>query len=335
MKRSHLISGLFASLCVLPLLLDAARSTRRVVRKRNQLTVPQEQDIFAQLAQPITLTPDGIKNFLRHTYNHHDYALEFLPNNFSHLLQFLRKGQETHQKRAYVQSVFRLFTNKLKAGSYVNAYAFSDMLEELPKLIEEYFVVLKSGKSNEHMHEHINEMLYSRFLSQFKSFKNNPVEFLDSLSHDIVTTIEEQHEANPTDPIGVEELRKTILMFLEVGLSKLIWNPEDQDDTWRSVKNIADDLSALFEHNIIVDQDDLNDLFRSLIERYCFFIDVTGSDFTPEFFDRVKQDIETNPLLLFNLEEEEEVESKKQRLTRSLSQAQQKALKSDRKRARA
>ena len=169
-------------------------------------------------------------------------------------------------------------------------------------------------------------MLYSRFISQFKSFKDNPVDFLDSLSHDIVTTIDQREITPPADPTHAEELRKVTLMFLETGLSRLIWNPADLDETWRSVKRIADDLSKLFDHNVIVDQEDLNDLFRTLIERYCLFIDITGADLPIDFFDRVKQDIEAQSLLFLDLEEEDDVESKAERLMRSLVHAQQKAI---------
>ena len=320
---------LIASLLVLSLhAKDEKQAIRRNPKKEATPVVPlsTETNILASFAQPVTLTPAGIKKFLRHTYNHQDYGLEFLPNNFSHFLQFLRKGKESHQKRAYVQSVFRLFSNKLKSSSYVNAYALSTVLDELPTLLGDYFVKEETKKNTTALQVHVNEMLYSRFLSQFKSFKDNPVEFLDALSRDIVVTID-QHEVNqPTDPMTPEELRKVTLMFLEVGLNRLIWNPADVDATWRSVKHIAQDLGALYDHNIIVDQEDLNDLFRTLLERYCLFIDLVGSDLPLEFFERVKKDIETESLVLLDLEEEEDIESKSERLLRSITHAQQKAI---------
>lgn len=336
MKRSRLIRAIISSLLALPLSITATRPLRRSLKKESTPVVPVslETTMLTYFAQPVSLTPTGIKKFLSQTYNHHDYALEFLPNNFSHFLQFLRKGKDTHQKRAYVQSVFRLFGNKLKSTSYINAYAFSSVLQELPHLLADYFIEIKATKNTAALQTHVNEMLYSRFLSQFQSFKNNPVEFLDTLSQDIVSAIEQQEPSTPNDPVSIEELRKTMLIFLEVALNKLIWNPKDEDETWRSVKNVADELSILFEHNIIVDQEDLNDLFRTLIERYCTFIDIAGTELSPDFFDRIKKDIDSQSLLLLDLEEEEEVESKCERLLRSLTQAQQKVL-FKRKKARA
>lgn len=329
MKRSRFIKAIFASLLALPIhAKDQKQLIRASPKKETTPVVPisTEANMLASFAQPVALNPAGIKKFMRHTYNHQDYALEFLPNNFSHMLQFLRRGKESHQKRAYVQSVFRLFSNKLKSSSYVNAYALSTVLDELPTLIGDYFAKEESKKNMAAMQLHVNEMLYSRFLSQFKSFKDNPVDFLDSLSRDIVVTIDHHEVHQPSDSMTPEELRKVTLMFLEVGLSRLIWNPADIDATWRSVKHLANDLGVLYDHDIIVDQEDLNDLFRTLLERYCLFIDLVGEDLPFEFFERVKKDVKEESLALLDLEEEEDIESKSERLIRSITHAQQKAI---------
>lgn len=329
MKRSRFIKAIIASLLALPIhAKDEKQAIRRSPKRETTPVVPisSEANTLASLGQPVTLNPAGIKKFLRYTYNHQDYGLEFLPNNFCHMLQFLHKGKESHQKRAYVQSVFRLFSNKLKSSSYVNAFALSTVLDELPTLIGDYFVKEESKKNMAAMQLHVNEMLYSRFLSQFKTFKDNPVDFLDSLSRDIVVTIDHHEVHQPSDPMTPEELRKVTLMFLEVGLSRLIWNPADIDATWHSVKHLADNLGALYEHDIIIDQEDLNDLFRTLLERYCLFIDLVGEDLPVEFFQHVKKDIKQESLALLDLEEEEDIESKSERLMRSITHAEQKAI---------
>ena len=325
MKRSHARRAIIASLLAIPFYSESNRAIRRSTKEESTpIPITSELNNISHLTQPVVLTPEGIKKFLRYTYNHQDYGSEFLPNNFSHLSQFLRKGKESHQKRAYVQSVFRLFSNKLKSSSYVNAYAFSILLEELP-LLADYFVDIKSERDILTMQTQVNEMLYSRFLSQFQSFKANPQDFLGTLSHDIVISLEQHEVPLPLDPTATEELRKTMLMFLDGGLNKLIWSPENPDETWASIKTVATHLSTLYDQNIIVDQEDLNDLFRTLIERYCLFLDITGEDLPVDFFERVKNDIKSQSLLFLDLEEEEDVESKAERLIRSLAQAQHKA----------
>ena len=128
------------------------------------------------LLSPVTFTPEGITHFLTHVYNRPHYGADFLPNNFSHLLQFLQHGLNTQQGASYAQSVLKLFGNKLKSATYINAYAFSAMITPLQNLLKHYFsppkpttmVTLKTT---------VNDVLYSTFLSQFDAFKKNPKTF--------------------------------------------------------------------------------------------------------------------------------------------------------------
>lgn len=120
-----------------------------------------------------------------------------------------------------------------------------------------------------------------------------------------------------------QELRKTLLVFLEMNISKLVWSPEDGKDTWESVKTIAHNITRLIEHNVIDDPDDLNDLFITLIERYCFFLDITSADLSLDFYQTVKKDISSQSLLLLELEEQEDyITSKSEILLHSLTKAE-------------
>ena len=60
---------------------------------------------------PITFNPEGINYFLKNVYNLPNYGTEIFPNDFSHLLQFLKHGVDTRQAPSYAQSVFKLFSN--------------------------------------------------------------------------------------------------------------------------------------------------------------------------------------------------------------------------------
>ena len=68
-----------------------------------------------------------------------------MPNNLHHMAEFLRNGNKTGKDAVYVRAVVRLFANKLKAASYVNAYAFSDLLAELPELLAPHFSIKADG----------------------------------------------------------------------------------------------------------------------------------------------------------------------------------------------
>lgn len=328
MKRNLLQYLIIASLYVyFPL---HAKKRIKKIAKNPQPTIAAvteqkkpENDPALLFMQPIELDEKGINFFISRVYNHPFYASDFLPNNFTHLIQFLEKGTETGQKRAYTQSIFHLFSNKLKSTHYINAYAFNDLLSMMPPIIQHNFIPLHTNtRSLEH---DINNMLYNKFLTQYPSFKKNPNDFLQQLSHDIVQSFETS-STKDTESIEIEELRKTVLVFLETCLGKLIWCPEDKEQTWHSVKTIAQQLTTFSEQKIVPNQDDLNALFRTLLERYCYFIDIAGHQFSESFYDYIKQDIYTNPTNFLTLSEEDGVTSKSQRLLLALDEGKVSAM---------
>lgn len=274
------------------------------------------QDVNDMLHRPIEFSSDGITIFLKDTYNHPSYSQDFLPNNFSHLLQFLDHGKKSDQPRSFVKSVMRLFSNKVKGSYYINAYAFSEMLEQLPSLVEDHFTPERNGCTA--LQQSINDMLYTSFLEKFSFFKKSPEEFLDELSHNIVKTLHQD-----TTDISSAELQAMVIKLLELCLTKLVWCPEDHIYTWQSVKTIANQLSTLMDKNIITDSEDLNDLFITLIERYCFFLDISGTDMPIEYYEQIKSDIASHSYPLLELEEQEPLmEKKSDRLMRAVLESE-------------
>ncbi|MGB8367116.1 MAG: hypothetical protein WCD44_02045, partial [Candidatus Babeliales bacterium] len=224
----------------------------------------------------------------------------------------------------------RLFSNILKGSEFVNAFQFSDtLLEQLPAALKNYFIVKKVEKylSNKALYdadmldrfkEIVNTMLYTKFSSEFEIFKKSPGDFLDILSDEVVQFAEEE--------MNVEQLRQSIIRFLEISLNKLVWSSEEEEKTWQSVKNISRQLATLMDTNVLVDINDLDDLFWTLIYRYCYFLELSGGNLSVEFYEKVKNDIAGQELLFLELEEEDNFfESKTSYLTRSLLQAEAKS----------
>lgn len=252
----------------------------------------------------------GISTFLKDIFALPTYGQDFLPNNFFHLIEFLYHGQKTGKDALFVRSVLRLYHNKIKATPYINVYAFCDLLGQLPSLLEPYFVI-DSTKALGSLKEVIYEIQYRSFMTQFDEFKTSPDTFLKNLSAQIE---------------DAAELRKLVMLFLDTTLSKLIWSPADQFDTWQSTKLIADQLHALYKRNIISDLDDLNSLCITLLERYCFFLDIASSHFDIQTFEKIKEDINNCRTPLLDLEEQESlIETKLQRFTRCLMEVEAKA----------
>lgn len=277
---------------------------------KEDITQAPERDFF----MPVRFTSSGIHSFIKHTYNRSDYGQEFLPNSFSHLIQFLEHGNNTNQSKSFVKSVFRLFNQKLKNASYVNAYACADLLKQLPDLLLPTFAPKRSPRN---FKETINELLYSTFISRFKIFKKQPDIVLDELTEEIINVAGNEFEIE--EHVTVAQLRQVIMRFLEGTLNKLIWSPEDHQEIWKSILTISHQLHKLGEYNILDDTDDLDDLTWSLVYRFGFFLELTGQDLPVEFYTRVKQDIIDQPFLLLELEEQEKfITPKAEYLMRSL-----------------
>ncbi|MBS1986720.1 hypothetical protein JST99_02205 [Candidatus Dependentiae bacterium] len=272
------------------------------------------------LSAPITMTSAGINSFLSTIYNNPRYAQTILPHSFLHLTQLLEHGHKTLLSRSYVQSTIRLFANKMKACPYISASAFNSLLSSLPDLLKPYFAKPETY-AIDRLKKRINNILYAQFLEQFTTFKQDPDYFFKDLSHMIAHEVEADNAQQ--DIISSEEMRKTILVFLEVGIAKLMWNPTQTKDGWSTMKSLSESMTTLLEYSILADVDDLNDLFVSLIERYCYFIDVSATDLPLDFYNTVSKEIATLSLPLLDLEEQEEyIEPKKQRLLRSLAHGQ-------------
>lgn len=324
MKTNISISIIFASvLCAV----HPAYANNKPTSKQRDVIVYRSDDLDKQdalaLYAPIKFNSTGVRSYLRHIYNNQEYTQEILPNDFSHFIQFLNNGKKTKQSRAYVKSVFKLFGNKLKATQYVNAHAFSAMLEQLPPLLEDYCMVTKSNKLNAHK-ENVTSILYSTFLSKYDYFKKCPQEFFDDLSQEILNAL--QHEASMIhDDVSIDQLRQSMVRFLEIGLNKLVWNIGEHEKIWDSVKSISKNLEKLMECNVIDDANDLDDLYWSLIHRFCYFIDMTGPDLPFDFYEKIKTEVSAQQLLMLDLEEQEaSLESKSEKLMGALVMAQAK-----------
>lgn len=277
----------------------------------------QQDELVRSFCKPIKFTRTGVRCFLRHSFSHRAYTEYFLPHNFCHMVEFLEFGKDSHQNSAFLLSTLRLFSNKVKACCYVTAEAFSDLLDRLPNLVQVHFVKQPTSLMTE-VRNIVKNALYSMFLNKFSFFKEDPDEFFDELSGTILQEIASsdfvQHQ------VDKEQLRQAVIRFLELTMNKIIWSPLDSEDVWISVKTIADQFTDL-KNDGVINEDELNDLFQSLIEQFIHFLALAGSELPLEVIDMIQQDIDKEELLLFTLEEQEEyIETKANRLKAALDE---------------
>lgn len=285
---------------------------------------PKKEQSSILAAQALQALQDELKN--------PRYIKEILPNDFSYLKQLLEYTKSTEQPRTFTRSVFKLFSNLIKGTRYINAYAFSDLLENMPNLLQKSFVMYKTETvlrnitiyeldACDRFKRSVSTLLVTSFNNNYQEFKKNPQVFLDNLSNEILDINEEE--------VNVELLRQAVIRFLEISLNKLVWSIEDKEESWMLVKKISNQLACFMDHAIIVDVNDLDDLFWTLVHRYSYFLELNCSEFTLEFYEKIKQDIASEHCLLLELEEQDSfVEKKSSFFLKQLmaQEAQQRAL---------
>jgi len=257
---------------------------------------------------------------------HPRYAKDILPYDLSHMVQLLSFGNTQNQSPLYARSVLQSFSNILKRSYCVSADALLELLEELPKQLMPYFSLPASRAyiTNSALYDAtfvdrfkatVNNMLYSKFSTDYESFRQDPNEFLHTISTNIVTIAQEE--------MTQEQVRQILIRFCEIALSKLIWDPAAHEATWITTKRLAEQLAHLLEYNILDDTNDLEDLHATLLNRYCYFIDITATDMPLSFFTAVKNDIKLNDIVLFALTEQDDIlESKLAYMQRTLIEAE-------------
>jgi hypothetical protein len=245
-----------------------------------------------------------------------------LPHKLDHLEQLLAHGAQRTQARSYTQSIIRLFHNALKSSLYLNAHAFSACIEKITPLLSSTITPIFADPAQS-MQKHITDLLYTHLIDSFAQFKEDPDTVITDVSKEIA-----YYSTDPTTVFGdisVHELRKTIMPFLEQSLSKLIWNPKRSDESWHSVKIIAQQLETMHTQQIIADEDDLNDLYVTLVERYCLFMDLNTPYLQLPFYENIKQDITQERVRFLALAEQEPfLEKKSDRLVRALIECEAK-----------
>jgi len=269
-------------------------------------------EFYTQAIKPIRFTKSGMRSFMRGVFNNPEYCENILPYNFSHLIQFLQFGKDNKHDIMYMMSIVRLFNNKLKSTRYITAFAFFEMMEKFPNMIEPYCVLSQYDDADvfTYFRNAFNAFLLKMFTEQFNFFKKDPINFFEDISDSLIDIIEKEVER--------ENFKQMVLRFLENAVGKIIWCSIDQENIWESTKNISEQFRVLYERNII-DEDELDDLYKSLLAQFCHFLELSGSDLSLNVIDKIKEDIVGGKVHLLELDEQEEfIESKKSQLTRAL-----------------
>ncbi len=270
---------------------------------------PSDYDL---LFQPVEMTHEGINRFFTAVYNSPRYTQEILPESLANLSEFLTHGKQMNFGREYARATLSLFSQKVKGCEYISAYEFNTFLSSLRHLIDHYFL---ASTTRDQRRKDMKKVLYQEFLNNFDLFKENPSAFFDTLSDQLLEV------AYPDEgSISIESLRSTVIRFLETSLSKIYWDPNDQQ-LWSSVRDLSNGLSSLQDMQIIVDSDDLNDLYWSLAHRLCYFVNLVGSQLPEQFYEDIYMEMrKPSCCLLLHEEQVSLIESKRAMIQRVVTE---------------
>ena len=89
---------------------------------------------------------------------------------------------------------------------------------------------------------------------------------------------------------------------------------------------IADKLHILGIEGVLCDQDNLDDLWDTLLRRFKWFLELKGSSLPVAFYEQIEDDMESNVVPFLEADEPEGVTPKKVILSKAIFEAKSKAI---------
>jgi hypothetical protein len=271
--------------------------------------------------------------YIKNIYNDHHYA-KMLSHDSSAVIQFLHIAEEMNIPVDKVYVGLRLFYNKLKSCESIDNKALEYVFENVPLLLERFFLTESEDIKNSNYKSivpSIEEFLLNKFTLEFDDFQKAPDFFIGLLAKDLVFFFKDDvyniRTFSQEQEMFHARFRTMIIKFYEVLISKVLWAPQDGVAIWQSFIVIANHIQELAQYGIITHMDDLDDLFWSLIHRFCFCLDIIGSIIPLDFYTKVEESLAAEAVLFLEYPEQDpDIITKKDTLINALLQAKTKAV---------
>lgn len=242
------------------------------------------------LVVPFTPTPTGIQAFFTNVFNAPLYAKEVFPNSTIHLEQLLSIGRKEHLPIEYTTTVLWLFHVKAIEARYINAEAFEPFIDTLVNLLSYH---LQTTTDRTVPKELIKNSILTAFAHDAEQIATNPAQFFDTMAEELLKKLQPWIEQEQ----GINLLRHTLTMLLHTMITKMVWDVTNPL-LWQQIKKVGTQLTTL-EKEGIIDKQQLNTLFWSLILRICYLIELQASVIPLDVYQEMISDITTSdhPLL--------------------------------------
>ncbi|MDR3646479.1 MAG: hypothetical protein P4L22_02980 [Candidatus Babeliales bacterium] len=247
---------------------------------------------------PINFSTFGLTCFFNHRYNNPKYIEDFLPNNLDDIIQFIQYAKTSGQNRAFIKTIFKIFTKKIKYSNYISSKELLNMANKLPELLGAYLMPDIQHTSDEYV---IKDILCTEFADNFAHFKKDPNNFLSKVSQKICSALADKEKPEEKD-ITSTELRTILISFLENAFNKCLFNLNDEhQDVWEQYKELSQ--AAYNLKSIIFELDELNDLINSILARFNYIIDMVGSDISLQTYKNAIEELQTKNFDWLEIEE--------------------------------
>jgi hypothetical protein len=257
-----------------------------------------KEDIIGEFLRPVEPSQDAVSKFFAHRFNTKMYTDSIMPSYFFHFFDFVSISKGVQDPCSFLTSICIIFDQRLKACYWTNPYAAMLFLHELAEALS-----FLTRKKECYAENQIKQIIHQALLDEFDLLKNEPDQFLTKVSTTILDTIEYE---------SLESTTAALSKFIDTMLSKLVWDPQEQSDTWECAKLIAEELQKLWECRLIPNERTYNNLLWTLLYRYGYFMECYATSFNDDYYGKLQKDLQVNPpaFLLF-AEEDEAALSKK------------------------
>lgn len=242
---------------------------------------------------------------------------------------FTAKEVNLDLEKAY--TCLRLFYNNIKAAEAIDDTVVDQVLEAMPRFFNHYFdeAPVAIGELNI-VRQNVEDLLLERFTDQFDLFQIEPDIFINKISTDISGIVKSRlmyiHQEEDARELK-EKFRTMIVRFSDLIISKAIWYEEYHERIWTTVTSIADSLHKMGTRGIITDQDNLDELWDTLVKRFVWYLDFRGSALPMEFYDQVEEDLKNNVQLFLELDEQDDgITTKKEAIQGAIIKAKAKVI---------
>jgi sulfur relay (sulfurtransferase) DsrC/TusE family protein len=154
----------------------------------------------------------------------------------------------------------------------------------------------------------LKDKLSDLFAKYFTYFQKQPDSFMTTLAEQIA---KQTNQSVTQQHIDVERLQKDVLRFFELCTNKLIWSCQEDIQAWYNCNRLAHECQICLDNNVLCGLDAVDDMCWSLIHRFCYFVELSQPQLSKNFYAQVLHELQTKPLKLVALEEQEELMTSK------------------------